>query len=69
MDYVGDSIRPNLSIGDIAIFSTLLVHSSGEILDDSIRWSCHYRFTDMLEKDYIKRGFPNPYIYKPKFEK
>jgi phytanoyl-CoA hydroxylase len=69
VDYEGESIRPKLEIGDIAIFSTLLVHSSGEILDDSIRWSCHYRYTDMLEQDYIDRGFPNPYIYKPLIQK
>ena len=69
VDYKGDSVRPELKVGDIAIFSTLLVHSSGEILDDSIRWSCHYRYTDMLEKDYINRGYPNPYVYKPLIKK
>ena len=61
----GDTIRPNVEIGDIVIFSTLLVHASGDILNDTIRWSCHYRYTDMLEQNYIDRGFPNPYIYKP----
>jgi phytanoyl-CoA hydroxylase len=61
----GDGLQTELEIGDIVIFSTLLVHSSGEILDDSIRWSCHYRYTNMLDEDYINRGFPNPYIYKP----
>ena len=65
VEYEGEIIQPELEIGDIVIFSTLLVHASGEILDDSIRWSCHYRYTDMLETDYIDRGFPNPYIYKP----
>ena len=61
----GEGLQTELEIGDIVIFSTLLVHSSGEILDDSIRWSCHYRYTNMLEEDYINRGFPNPYTYKP----
>lgn len=61
----GEGIQTELEVGDIAIFSTLLVHSSGDILDDSIRWSCHYRYTNMLEKDFIERGFPNPYVYKP----
>ena len=61
----GDGIQTELKIGDIVIFSTLLVHSSGDILDDSIRWSCHYRYTNMMEDDFIKRGFPNPYTYKP----
>lgn len=63
----GESVQPRLSIGDIVIFSTLLVHESGDILDNSIRWSCHFRYTNMLEKDFIERGYPNPYIYKPIF--
>ncbi|MFN9000525.1 MAG: phytanoyl-CoA dioxygenase family protein [Holosporales bacterium] len=29
----GDGLQTELEIGDIVIFSTLLVHSSGEILD------------------------------------
>jgi phytanoyl-CoA hydroxylase len=61
----GQPIQPEMEVGDIAIFSTLLIHSSGEILNDTIRWSCHYRYTNMLEEDFINRGFPNPYIYKP----
>lgn len=59
-------IQPSLEIGDIAIFSTFLVHSSGDIMNDTIRWSCHFRYTNMLDQDFINRGFPNPYIYKPK---
>ena len=58
-------IQPRLSVGDIAIFSTLLVHKSGDIKNDEIRWSCHFRYTNMLDLDYIQRGYPNPYIYKP----
>lgn len=61
----GEIIQPELEVGDIAIFSTLLIHSSGDILNDTIRWSCHYRYTNMLDQDFIKRGFPNPYTYKP----
>lgn len=65
----GDFIQPELKIGDIVIFSTLLIHGSGDILNDTIRWSCHYRYTDMLDQDYIERNFPNPYIYKPLIKK
>lgn len=57
--------QPSLNVGDIAIFSTKLIHESGDILDDSIRWSCHFRFTDMSEDDFIQRGYPSPYIYSP----
>ncbi|NBU97565.1 MAG: phytanoyl-CoA dioxygenase, partial [Spirochaetia bacterium] len=41
---------------------------SGEIMDDSIRWSCHFRYTDLDSKDFIGRGFPNPYEYKPTYK-
>ena len=61
----GDPIQVELEVGDVVIFSTFLIHSSGEIYDDSIRWSCHFRYTNMLDTDFINRGFPNPYIYKP----
>jgi phytanoyl-CoA hydroxylase len=65
VEYEGKLIQPELEIGDIVIFSTMLVHKSGDIMNDSIRWSCHFRYTDMLEQNFIERGFPNPYIYKP----
>jgi ectoine hydroxylase-related dioxygenase (phytanoyl-CoA dioxygenase family) len=68
VEYEGEFIQPELFVGDIVIFSTLLVHKSGDIINDTIRWSCHYRYTNMLDNDYIKRGFPNPYIYKPKIK-
>ena len=65
VEYEGESIQPEMKVGDIAIFSTKLVHKSGDILDDSIRWSCHFRYTDMLEEDFIGRGYPSPYVYSP----
>lgn len=64
VQYEGDYIQPKLKVGDIVIFSTLLVHKSGDILDDSIRWSCHFRYTDMAETNFIERGYPSPYTYK-----
>jgi len=65
VETVGEGIQTELEIGDIVIFSTLLIHESGDILNNTIRWSCHYRYTNMLDSDFIERGFPNPYIYKP----
>jgi ectoine hydroxylase-related dioxygenase (phytanoyl-CoA dioxygenase family) len=65
VETIGEKIQPELEIGDITIFSTLLIHASGDILNDTIRWSCHFRYTNMLDPDFIERGFPNPYIYKP----
>lgn len=66
---VYEEVQPTLEVGDIAIFSTFLIHKSGEIKNDQIRWSCHFRYTNMLDKDFIDRGFPNPYIYKPIIKK
>ena len=63
--WIEEDLLRELEVGDIAIISTFLVHKSGDILDDSIRWSCHFRYTNMLDQDFIDRGFPNPYIYKP----
>lgn len=65
VEYEGESIQPEMKVGDICIFSTKLVHESGPILNDTIRWSCHFRYTDMMEQDFIERGYPNPYVYKP----
>lgn len=58
-------IQPELKVGDICIFSTLLVHESGDITNDTIRWSCHFRYTDLLEQDFINRGYPCLYNYVP----
>ena len=59
-----DKIQPSLKMVDIVVFSTLLVHESGTILNDDIRWSCHFRYTNLNDKDFIERGFPSPYLYK-----
>jgi len=60
-----EPIQPKLKVGDVAIFSSLLVHESGKIKDDSIRFSCHFRYTDINNLEYIERGFENPYQYIP----
>lgn len=57
-------VQREMKLGDAAIFSTLLVHESGIITNNEIRWSCHFRYTNMLDKTFIENGFPHPYIYK-----
>lgn len=64
-----EPVQIDLEVGDIVIFSTLLIHESGDIINDEIRWSCHFRYTDLDEEDFIDRGFPSPYIYKPDTKK
>jgi phytanoyl-CoA hydroxylase len=61
-------VQKAMKLGDIAIFSTLLVHESGVITNDEIRWSCHFRYTNMEDPTFIENGFPHPYIYKPSQE-
>jgi ectoine hydroxylase-related dioxygenase (phytanoyl-CoA dioxygenase family) len=51
--------------GDVLAFSSFLVHRSGENTTDSPRWSCHFRYNDLMEKTFIERNFAHAYIYKP----
>jgi hypothetical protein len=54
--------------GDALFFSSLLVHQSGTNTTASIRWSCHFRYNNLREETFIRRGFPHPYIYRPQEE-
>lgn len=54
--------------GDALFFSTLLVHRSGNNTSGSIRWSCHFRYSNLLDKSFIERGFPHSYLYRPQDE-
>lgn len=52
--------------GDVLFFSSFLIHQSGNnSTENGIRWSCHFRYNDMNEPDFIERGYPHPYIYYP----
>ena len=62
-DYEYETI--NIDPGDVLFFHPLLIHKSGELKSDKTRWSCHYRFNNMKDKDFIDRNYPHPYIYKP----
>jgi len=54
--------------GDALIFSSFLVHRSGNNITDSPRWSCHFRYNDAKEQSFIERAYAHPYIYKPQEE-
>jgi phytanoyl-CoA hydroxylase len=54
--------------GDLLVFSSFLVHQSGENSSDEPRWSCHFRYNDLLEESFIQRSYAHPYIYKPQEE-
>lgn len=53
-----------MQVGDVVLFSTFLVHRSGKIDGDNVRWSVSFRYTDIGEEDYINRGFVEPYAYR-----
>lgn len=55
----------DLEVGDALIFSAFLVHRSGTLKKDAIRWSCHFRYNDLREPTFSSRGYPHPYIYRP----
>ena len=63
-----DYIDLPMNLGDILIFSSFLVHESGTITDNSIRWSCNFRYNNIDDKDFIKRNYEFSYIYKPKIK-
>lgn len=54
-----------VEVGDILVFSSFLIHQSGENITDKPRWSCHFRYNDLNETTFIERGYPHAYIYKP----
>jgi len=43
--------------GEALVISQFLVHKSGKNLSDKIRFSVQLRYTDLAEKDYIKRKY------------
>jgi phytanoyl-CoA hydroxylase len=61
-------IDVEVSQGDILLFSSFLVHQSGENVSNNPRWSCHFRYNDLMDESFIKRSYAHPYIYKPQEE-
>jgi len=54
-----------VKVGDVLIFSSFLIHQSGENSSLAPRWSCHFRYNDLDETTFIERKFAHAYIYKP----
>ncbi len=61
-------IEQKMEVGDLLVFSSMLVHRSGDNVTDNIRWSIQLRYNNLADKTYIERGFPQAYIYKPQDE-
>ncbi|MBF4507146.1 phytanoyl-CoA dioxygenase family protein [Flavobacterium sp. JLP] len=58
-------ISVELNAGDALIFSSFLIHQSGDNITNKPRWSCHFRYNDLEDPSFIERKFAHPYIYKP----
>lgn len=58
-------IPVELNTGDALLFSSFLIHQSGNNISDRPRWSCHFRFNDLDDDSFVERKFPHAYIYKP----
>lgn len=54
-----------VNAGDALLFSSFLIHQSGDNTSNKPRWSCHFRYNDLEDPSFIKRKFAHPYIYKP----
>ena len=54
--------------GDALFFSTFLLHQSGTMDSEQIRWSCHFRYNNLAEPSFVARGYPHPYLYRPEPE-
>ena len=51
--------------GDALIFSSLLIHQSGENITKEPRWSCHFRYNDLDDPSFLERKYAHAYVYKP----
>lgn len=61
-----DFVPVEVKAGDALVFSSFLVHRSGNNVTNHIRWSVHCRYNNLNEATFIERGFPHPYVvYRP----
>jgi hypothetical protein len=49
----------------VVVFSSLLVHRTGEVGGQEARFAASFRFNNVLEPSFVQRRYPNPYIYRP----
>ena len=54
-----------MKAGDALIFSSMMVHRSGDNRSGRFRWSCNFRYNNLAEESFIGRGYPHAYLYRP----
>jgi hypothetical protein len=57
-------ISIEIKTGDALLFSSFLIHQSGNNITNKPRWSCHFRYNDLEDSTFITRKYAHPYIYK-----
>ena len=55
--------KDRIKKGDAFFFSSFLIHKSAINKDNKIRVSLQFRYNDIEDKDYIRRGYPCNYIH------
>jgi len=63
-----DFVQTEFQVGDMLVFSSFLVHQSGDNVTNNIRWSVQLRYNNLAESTFIERGYPMAYLYKPEPE-
>lgn len=64
--YSEADFRPlELMAGDAVVFSGFLLHRTGESGGDQVRVSLSYRFNNAAEPHFVRRGYPDRYLYRP----
>lgn len=58
-------VSVEIKTGDALLFSSFLIHQSGNNITNKPRWSCHFRYNDLEDTTFINRKYAHPYIYKP----
>ena len=59
-----DFIDLDVKVGDLLVFSSFLVHRSGNNHTEDIRLTTNFRFNNADERTFIERDFLNPYKYE-----
>lgn len=59
-----DFVSVPMRQGDALFFSSFLVHRSGTNSSPDLRWSAQFRFNNLDEATFVKRGFPHSFVYR-----
>lgn len=64
-DFKDGYISVEMEKGDALLFSSFLMHKSGNNISENPRWSMHLRYSNLNEETNISRGYPYNYTYGP----